>query len=197
MVVLIVYSGLGCSSGPYTAYTTIHNIPEVSIGYVSSYDVCAEDTIALRTTDSTGLQYQWVAGSKLLQSDGPQALAVVTGTDIIILTGTNEWGCSNTDSVEVTAHTCCEIAVPNAFSPNNDGLNDRFRIITNGNQRIGTFIILNRWGQKLFETTDVRAGWDGTYKGKAQEMGTYYYYIKYTCTSSEVFEKKGEVILMK
>jgi gliding motility-associated-like protein len=197
VVVLIVYSGLGCSSGPYTAYTTIHNIPEVSIGYVSSYDVCAEDTIALRTTDSTGLQYQWVAGSKLLQSDGPQALAVVTGTDKIILTGTNEWGCSNTDSVEVTAHTCCEIAVPNAFSPNNDGLNDRFRIITNGNQRIGTFIILNRWGQKLFETTDVRVGWDGTYKGKAQEMGTYYYYIKYTCTSSEVFEKKGEVILMK
>jgi gliding motility-associated-like protein len=197
VIVLIVYSGLGCSSGPYTAYTTIHDKPLVSIDYVSSYDVCAEDTIALRATDSTGLQYQWLAGSRLLQSEGPQALAIVTGADKIILTGTDEWGCRNTDSADVTAHTCCEIAVPNAFSPNNDGLNDRFRIITNGNQRIGTFIIVNRWGQKLFETNDVKAGWDGTHNGKPQVMDTYYYYIKYTCTSSEVFEKKGEVILLR
>ncbi len=197
VIVLIVYSGLGCSSGPYTAYTTVHDKPVVSIDYVSSYDVCAEDTIALRATDSTGLQYKWMAGSRLLQSEGPQALAIVTGTDKIILTGTDEWGCRNTDSADVTAHTCCEIAVPNAFSPNNDGLNDRFRIITNGNQRIGTFIIVNRWGQKLFETNDVKAGWDGTHNGKPQVMDTYYYYIKYTCTSSEVFEKKGEVILLR
>lgn len=197
VIVLIVYSGLDCSSGPYTAHTTIHDVPVVSIDYMSSHDVCAEDTIALRATDSTGLQYKWTTGSKLLQSEGPQALAIITGTDKIILTGIDEWGCSNTDTVGVTAHTCCEIAVPNAFSPNNDGINDRFRIITNGNQRIGIFIILNRWGQKLFETTDVRAGWDGTFKGVPQEIGTYYYYIKYTCTSSEVFEKKGEVILVK
>ncbi len=197
VIVLIAYSGLGCSSGPYTAHTNIHDIPLVSIDYVSSYDVCAEDTIALRTTDSTGLQYQWMGSSKLLKSEGAQLFAIVTGTDKIILTGIDEWGCRNTDSVDVTAHTCCEIAVPNAFSPNNDGLNDRFRIITNGNQRIGTFIILNRWGQKMFETKDVTQGWDGTYMGVPQEMGTYYYYIKYTCTSSDVFEKKGEVILIK
>ncbi|MBW7912446.1 MAG: gliding motility-associated C-terminal domain-containing protein, partial [Taibaiella sp.] len=197
IIVLIVYSDLGCSSGPYTAYTTIHDKPAVSIDYVSSYNVCAEDTIVLRATDSTGLQYQWLAGSRLLQSDGPQALAIVAGTDKIILTGTDEWGCRNTDSADVTAHTCCEITVQNAFSPNNDGLNDRFRIITNGNQRIGTFIIVNRWGQKIFETNDVKTGWDGTHNGKPQVMDTYYYYIKYTCTSSEVFEKKGEVVLLR
>ncbi len=197
IIVLIVYSGLGCSSGPYTAYTTIHDKPVVSIDHISSIDVCSEDTIMLRTTESTALSYTWQANSTLLYKEGPQTVAIVTGTDKILLTGTNEWGCSNADTVEVTAHTCCEIAMPNAFTPNNDGLNDKFRVITDGNQRIGTFIIVNRWGQKLFETNDVRTGWDGTHNGKPQEMGTYYYYIKYTCTSSEVFEKKGEVILLR
>ncbi|HEY9176061.1 MAG TPA: gliding motility-associated C-terminal domain-containing protein, partial [Flavipsychrobacter sp.] len=197
VVVLIVYSGLGCSSGPYTAHTTIHDKPVVSIGYVSNYDVCAEDTVFLRTTDSMGLQYNWQAGSRLLYTEGPQTFAIVTGRDLVILTGINEWGCRNTDSAEITAHSCCEIAVPNAFTPNNDGLNDRFRVITDGNQRIGTFIIMNRWGQKLFETRNVTDGWDGTYNGTLQEMGTYYYYIKYTCTSSETFDKKGEVILLR
>ena len=197
VIVLVVVSKDGCLSSPNTHMVSVHDNPVAQIEYVSSYDVCAGDTITVRTDANNTYEYTWSGTNTLLNSKGPLTYSIVTVPGAIVLQALNEWGCEDYDTVAVTAHKCCEIALPNAFSPNNDGLNDRFRIITDGNQTIGTFIITNRWGQKLFETNNPLEGWDGTYKGVRAELGTYYYYIKYTCTTNEVFEKKGEVILIR
>lgn len=81
----------------------------------------------------------------------------------------------------ITVQDCSvEILVPNAFTPNNDGLNDRFQI-TNSASLTGQPIkmqIYNRWGQMVFRTTDPTIGWDGTYQNEAQDLGIYMYFIE-------------------
>jgi gliding motility-associated-like protein len=63
--------------------------------------------------------------------------------------------------------------MPNAFSPNGDGLNDRLRPIWRGIAQVRYFRVFNRYGQVIFETSDPQVGWDGTFKGKQQMPGNY------------------------
>ncbi|HXH19259.1 MAG TPA: gliding motility-associated C-terminal domain-containing protein, partial [Chitinophagales bacterium] len=69
------------------------------------------------------------------------------------------------------------IYVPNAFTPNGDGVNDIFYVYGNGIDSL-YFIVANRWGEVMFESHDVNAGWDGYYRGELQMPGVYVYYIK-------------------
>jgi len=75
--------------------------------------------------------------------------------------------------------------LPNAFTPNGDGLNDEFKPVQRYDfVKTYRLYIYNRWGQLIFETSDINTGWDGTYKGKPVEQGTYVYKIVYTATST-------------
>lgn len=71
-----------------------------------------------------------------------------------------------------------KVFVPNAFTPNNDGLNDVLKIKVYGKIIIDGFRIFNRWGQQIFFTNDVNKGWDGTVNGKLMETGTYTWFIQ-------------------
>ena len=88
------------------------------------------------------------------------------------------------------------VFIPNSFSPNADGHNDilfvRSAILVDF-----YFAVYNHWGQKVFETSDLHAGWDGTFKGKECPNGVYDYYFKGTCLDAEVLEKKGNVMLVR
>ena len=57
--------------------------------------------------------------------------------------------------------------------------------------------IYDRWGEKLFETNDVKKGWDGTFKGKQLDQGVYGYYMTFTCNNEEQSFKKGNITLTK
>jgi gliding motility-associated-like protein len=71
------------------------------------------------------------------------------------------------------------IFAPNAFSPNNDGLNDCWKATPESSITNYELIIFSRWGDKIFYTTNVNACWDGTCKGVPQDPGNYVYRIKY------------------
>ena len=88
------------------------------------------------------------------------------------------------------------MVLPDAFTPNGDGLNDVFHILTPGKQEIEVFMVIDRWSQVLFKVTSINDGWDGSFKGKPQDNGTYYYYIKYRC-DGVVQEKKGNFLLLR
>ncbi len=109
------------------------------------------------------------------------------------------WGCVAGDSILVNAQSCCQVSLPTAFSPNGDTRNDLFRIITVGNHKIADFRVVNRWGQTVFETADESRGWDGTFNGVPQEMGTYYYYLRFRCVEGKErdVEQKGAFILVR
>lgn len=87
-------------------------------------------------------------------------------------------------------------AIPNAFTPNGDGLNDCFGIRKWGDARNVYFAIYNRWGDLVFETRDMNECWDGNYKGKQANAGNYVFYV-IADTPCGKMNKKGNVVLIR
>lgn len=96
-----------------------------------------------------------------------------------------------TDSI---AHA---LLIPNAFTPNNDGKNDVFKIRNFSNQKLVEFKVFNRWGTILFHTQDPQNGWDGTFKNNPQPMGVYGYVIRIAYSDKVVETYKGTITLIR
>lgn len=90
-----------------------------------------------------------------------------------------------------------ELLIPNAFSPNNDGQNDVFKICNMTNEKLIDFKVFNRWGTILFRTTDPKQGWDGMNKGQMQPIGVYGYVIRIGYSDGYVETYKGTVTLIR
>jgi len=109
---------------------------------------------------------------------------------------TSSVGCSSSDSIMVIDLCDPKIYIPNAFTPNADGLNDEF--LAKGIFISSfTMIVFDRWGSKLFESNDIKKGWNGTFKGALCPVGEYLYIIttKNTQEQSKMFS--GTVLLLK
>lgn len=106
-------------------------------------------------------------------------------------------GCEATASVLVEVLT--DLRLPNAFTPNGDGKNDRFAPLFRGNALIRKFEVYNRWGQCVYRAWGAAAqeGWDGRFNGKSCDLGTYFYYINVEVQQGKTIEQKGDVILMR
>ncbi len=89
-----------------------------------------------------------------------------------------------------------EIFVANVFSPNGDGFNDFIFARGRGLDKI-LFIIYDRWGEKIFETTDLNVGWDGTYKGQSLNTAVFVYVVKGTFKNGEETIQKGNITLLR
>jgi gliding motility-associated-like protein len=108
--------------------------------------------------------------------------------------------CSERAAVHVDAYTegCIDkdVFVPNTFTPNNDGQNDLFMARGLKIQDI-YFAVYNRWGERVFETTDKTQGWDGVYKGKPADVGVFGWYLTVKCFNGEETFRKGNVTLIR
>jgi gliding motility-associated-like protein len=90
----------------------------------------------------------------------------------------NNFNCFDTICNDIYVLNESLFYIPNAFVPNNDGLNDIFKPVIS-NTSIYNFKIFNRWGKLIFETNDTNGGWDGTYKGLEVNTGIYTYRMTY------------------
>ncbi|KXK42861.1 MAG: fibronectin type III domain-containing protein [Bacteroidetes bacterium OLB11] len=108
-------------------------------------------------------------------------------------------GCEKMDTVYISEGSCCEIAfVPNAFSPNGDQVNDEFRVLTTSGIELIQLEIYDRWGQKVWTTSEWKRGWDGRIDGADAAVGTYYFVLNYRCTlDNKTYLKKGDVTLVR
>jgi gliding motility-associated-like protein len=96
----------------------------------------------------------------------------------------------------VTVWVDIDFNVPNAFTPNDDGLNDEFNIQTE--MLISYYIaIYNRWGDLVFTSDDINEGWNGTLNGVLQEIGTYMYVIESVTTMNTPITKTGTLTLLR
>ena len=110
--------------------------------------------------------------------------------------GYNQYGCLDTAQVTIDIATTYEV-IPSAFTPNEDGLNDVFRV---ANLRYGKLLemnIYNRWGQLVCKTTDNNKGWDGKFNGEPQDMGVYNYYIIVERENGKTYRYKGDLTLIR
>jgi gliding motility-associated-like protein len=87
--------------------------------------------------------------------------------------------------------------IPNAFTPNGDGHNDRFRFIPVGIVDYKYFRIYNRWGAEIYSSTDFRAGWDGYFKGMPAPIDTYIWILEGVDYTGKEITKKGTVTLIR
>lgn len=112
-------------------------------------------------------------------------------------------GCIISDTLFIEMEDCidqCVVLAPTGFSPNNDGANDGFKVVSTCGEGFSYFnlMIYNRWGEKVFQTDDPYVAWDGIYKGKPAELSTYAYAVEYTKEYSQEKEMlKGNVTLVK
>lgn len=196
-VTLHTISADGCISLPYTASTIVRQDPDAEISYVSDNDVCKGDTISLKAKDIYSYKYQWTPRDSYIDGSTSIEVSAIVYNGVLVLTATDTVGCAASDTALINAHPCCELALPSAFTPNKDGKNDIFRPLTVGHQQILSFVVVNRYGQIVFTSKDQKEGWDGTFKGEQQDLGTYYYYLKYKCSDENTYEKKGDVTLVK
>jgi len=198
-IIEMVANTNSCPSIPRFDTVTVHTLADAHIGTVSNSNICAGDSIVFTTERyNPAYLYQWQPAIYFgTQNNQSQVYGFIEHSGYVKLQVTTEFGCTSTDSTLISAQPCCEVFFPNAFTPNGDGKNDIFRPVSAGNQVIKTFFVTNRWGQKVFETVNPHIGWDGKLNGVLQDLGTYYYFIKYVCANGRVFEEKGEVILLR
>lgn len=147
--------------------------------------------------------YQWSPPDFLNTEFGTSPISTPpsTITYIVTVTDVGEGGfCAKSDTVTVFVFesVCGEptIFVPNAFTPNGDGENDEL-LVRGNNITEMKFSIFNRWGEKVFETTDQSRGWDGTYKGKPANPAVFVYQLEVVCGDGQEYFTKGNVTLIR
>lgn len=144
--------------------------------------------------------FAWEADTTLSATDITNPLAYPKNTRTYYISAGDNIGCGKRDTVTVyVLRTPCAEAnlfIPNGFSPNADGKNDVLYVRGNGITRL-LFIVYDRWGQKVFETTDITIGWDGVFKGKRLDPAVFAYYVEGECEGEESFVKKGNVTLFR
>jgi gliding motility-associated-like protein len=112
----------------------------------------------------------------------------------------NTIGCDSTITLNLTINqeeACCTLTMPNAFSPNGDGLNDKFGPGTNVHPSSYTMRIYNRWGKMIYVSHDIDQQWDGTYNGQPAVPGNYHYMITGGCANGKPLQMKGDVTLVR
>jgi len=179
------------------AAITVHPLPDVrAVSDVPEIN-CAIPTAQLKA--SGALSYKWTPGKGL--SDSVIAAPVAWPDEAVMytVTGTDINGCSNTAMVQLGFAKIGEnkLALPTAFSPNGDGKNDCFGIKRLGSLlQKGELSVYNRWGELVYQTTSSSRCWDGTYKGKPADIGTYVYYLKGETVCGPLM-RKGTITLLR
>jgi len=147
--------------------------------------------------------YQWSPPDFLNIAFSPSPISTPpsTITYVVTITDTGEGGfCAKSDSVTIFVFesVCGEptIFVPNAFSPNGDGENDELFVRGNNITDL-KFSVFNRWGEKVFETTDQSRGWDGKYKGELANPAVFVYQLEVICGDGQEYFSKGNVTLIR
>jgi gliding motility-associated-like protein len=174
---------------------TVNKLPKVSVA--KSNDInCSVFSSQLSATGAS--KYTWTPSTGLNNTSVNNPVASPRNTIQYVVQGTDAFGCSNQDSINVLVNKLNESGyyMPNTFTPNGDNKNDCFGIKLWGLIDELQFFIYNRYGEKVFYTNNPNQCWDGTFKGQPADQGNYVYYIKAKTLCGNA-EKKGSVILLR
>ena len=139
--------------------------------------------------------FQWVPADRLSNSQllSPTTNAIFENSNYALtVTGSN--GCKTTAYSLIKIST--GLSMPNAFSPNGNGINDLFKIPPTAELDLREFSIFDRWGNRLFTTSNRNLGWDGMHRGIKQQAGTYVYMVRCKVKNKDTVVK-GSFILVR
>jgi len=184
---LVVSNGV-CSD---TTLGVVNLNNELEADFEATAMLCPEDKAVFKNYSIGNIiSWNWDLGDGTTDNNPTPAdhgYPPSTGTEKIFtvtLVVQNNLGCTDTAIQQVTELRSCYIAVPNAFTPNGDGINDYLYPLNAFKALNLEFKVYNRYGQLVFETKDWTKKWDGTINGKPQDTGTYVWTLRYTDSDS-------------
>ncbi|HEU4555040.1 MAG TPA: gliding motility-associated C-terminal domain-containing protein, partial [Chitinophaga sp.] len=191
---LEVADARGCSMD-----TTIHindiDLPPVTI---LNRDTTINIGESIQLVAVNAPDYVWAPADGLSCTDCAAPIAQPLHPTRYIVNTVTGLNCVPADTVNILLSYNLSLYVPNAFTPNADGINDVFRAKVKG---VSSYHLqlYNRWGQLLYESFDMKTGWDGRYKGQPQPMGTYVYLVQYAYYGNEkqLLTQKGTFTLIR
>ncbi len=201
------HAQLTVSNGACSATSALVLIPlenAMKAGFEATSLVCPGE-FAYFNDNSTGRIVSWLwdfgnGSTSTLQAPPPQFYTPprVTASITARLTVKNFIGCSGTAVQKITVPNNCNIAVPGAFTPNNDGLNDYLYPLNAWKAKDLLFNVYNRYGQLVFTTRDWNQKWDGRFKGQVADPGTYVWILHYiNSDTGKYVDQKGTTILIR
>lgn len=172
---------------------TVFNLPNIMAQSDATLNIGQTTTL----TANGGITYSWNPAYGLSCPACPVTNANPYSNTMYIVSGTDINGCVNIDTVFIKVdYVCADFFMPNAFSPNGDGLNDMVNLhgacISSYNLQI-----FNRWGEMVFETTSAESSWDGSFRGKALDTGVFVYRANGITLDGTPFNVKGNVTLIR
>ena len=169
--------------------------PVVNAG-VDKTILLGDSTILDGSVQGTAVNFYWAPISPVINSTllTPVVFPVVETTYTLYANSTV--GCGNVSSA-VTIKVYKDVFMPKAFTPNGDGVNDRYHVTALAGFKLVSFTIFNRYGSKVFATTDAKVSWDGTIRGQPQEMGEYVYYLEMKNPAGKQINRTGNILLLR
>jgi gliding motility-associated-like protein len=163
---------------------TVNNDTSILLGNIANLNVTG------------GITYLWQPTSHLSCATCPNPESTAQQTTTYTVTVADVNGCSIEKTVTITVNDNFEIFVPDVFSPNADGENDILYVRGTGIKEL-QFVVYDRLGEKIFETTDASKGWDGTFKGTQLNNAVFAYYLSATLANDKKIITKGDITLIR
>lgn len=196
-VILKAFDSTSCNFEDESSFT-INVSPNPTAAFTYSPLQPEENTATNFVNQSLGAtSYLWSFGDgDSTTGTNPSHFFPATGTYNVCLEAENDAGCVDTTCVEIESLIKPLLDVPTGFTPGVAGPNSVVKVEGFGIQQM-VWTIYNRWGQKVFETTSRKMGWDGRYKGKLQPMDTYAYTLAVTFSDGSKVKKTGDITLIR
>ncbi|MGB2704790.1 MAG: gliding motility-associated C-terminal domain-containing protein, partial [Chitinophagaceae bacterium] len=177
--------------------TKILNLDILNIAASADQEIEAGESIQLGVSGG-GSQFTWTPVTWLSNPNISNPVATPGNTVTYKVVVRNDAGCSDSDYVAIKVMPYPGIYMPTGFTPNNDGLNDDIKPTITKEFSLENFSIYNRWGQKIFSTSQKNIGWNGKINGVEQNPGVYAWIINATdIRSGEKHDKKGTFVLIR
>jgi gliding motility-associated-like protein len=183
---VVVTNTFGCSATDTMEIQQVYPLPENFL----SADTVICGNLPVTVSVSGYNKYEWFDGST-------SSSHTFTNAGTYSLLVTDDRGCRGSDAIHLENACDEDFFMPNAFSPNSDGLNDVFLPIPLHPFTDFDLRIFNRWGMMVFESDDLSQGWDGREKGIMGEIGTYLWKMEYTLEDGSMKSASGSVILLR
>lgn len=200
---VIGYDENNCFSSSATITVDVGDIPTVELGPDLTVPAGTEMKLAVKTNSVPIKSFLWTPQDNLDCPTCPEPNAIIKRDVTYKLTATTDKGCVGTDQVNIKV--ICEntqVFIPNAFTPDGDGLNDILMVRGKGIAKVRSFRIYNRLGELVFDRSDFPAnepayGWDGTVRGKKSGPAVFVYTAEVVCGNGQTFFYKGNTSILK
>ncbi len=191
-----------------TLNVTVTVIPIPALQLPASLEIIAGTSVQLYANPTNGVtltSWAWTpADTTLTCTTCPRPIATPNVTTTYSVNASTIEGCTGSGAItiKVLCDQATQVFIPNTFTPNGDGLNDRFYLSGRGLTVIKHMAIYNRWGELVYEGNNIQPnnpgqGWDGTFRGEIVAPDVFMYVVEVECTAGELFKLKGDISIVR